>query len=131
MRTKSVTRTGVTAIPDVRNANGHRRRQLRKWLRAQQRPCWICVAFGKSGTIDYSLPARHPLSFEVDELVPVSKGGDPLSRSNVDAAHRCCNEWRSNKSVEEVMRIARARRAGKQPPGTMSVRGVTSHLSEL
>lgn len=88
------------------------------------------MAFGKSGHIDYSLPARHPLSFEVDELVPVSKGGDPLSRSNVDATHRCCNEWRGNRSVEEVMHIARSHRSCKQPPAVVSVRGVTSHLSD-
>lgn len=37
------------------------------------------------------------MSFEVDELVPVSKGGDPLDRANVDAAHRVCNERKGNR----------------------------------
>ena len=98
-----------------RRANGHRRDMTVKWVRSQRRPCWICVAFGKSGAIDYSLPAGHPYAFECDELVPVSRGGSPFSRSNVDAAHRCCNQWRSNKTVEEVMRIARKRAGGKRP----------------
>jgi len=89
-----------------RYANGTRRTKLRRWLRSQGRPCWICRAFGRDGTIDYSLPARHPLSFEVDELVPVSLGGDPLDPFNVDATHRCCNQWRSNRSVAEVLEAA-------------------------
>lgn len=113
------------AKANPRKANGNARRKLRSWLKAQGRPCWICQAFGLDGTIDYSLPARHPLSFEVDELVPVSKGGSPFDRNNVDAAHRRCNQWRGNKSVSEVMRIARS--GGSTPqPATLSVRGTTS-----
>lgn len=50
--------------------------------------------------IDYSLPSGHPMSFEVDELVPVSRGGDPLDFSNVAAAHRICNQKRGNKPVQ-------------------------------
>ena len=122
-----------------RRANGHRRNQLRDWLKAQHRPCWICRAFGKSGTIDYTLPAGHPYSFEVDELIPVSRGGSPLKSSNVDAAHRCCNQWRGNKSVEQVMAMGRQARipssipvgrARPKPTRAPSVRGVTSHLSD-
>lgn len=94
------------AATNKRRTNGHRRTQLSLWLRSQGRPCWICRAFGKQGAIDYSLPPGHPYCFEVDELVPVSLGGDPYDRDNVDAAHRCCNQWRGNKSVEEVLRLA-------------------------
>lgn len=92
---------------NARRTNGHRRTQLRTWLMSQGRTCWICRAFGRRGTIDYSLPPGHPYSFEVDELVPVSLGGDPLDPNNVDAAHRICNQWRSNKTVEQVLTIAR------------------------
>ena len=74
-----------------RNSNGHRRRQLRKWLASLGNPCGIC---GKP--IDYSLPPGHPMSFEVDEIVPVSLGGDPLDKGNVQASHRICNERKSN-----------------------------------
>ena len=111
-----------------RRANGTRRTALRSWLRSQGRPCWICRAFGRSGTIDYSLPAGHPFSFEVDELVPVSKGGNPLLRANVDAAHRCCNQWRSDKSVSQVLALARTKSATLPP--VESVQGVTSSLSD-
>ena len=46
-----------------RSSNGNARRKLRRWLASQQLPCAIC-----GQPIDYSLPARHPRSFEVDDL---------------------------------------------------------------
>jgi hypothetical protein len=58
----------------------------------------------------HSLPPTHPDSFEVDHLVPVNMGGNLYDRDNIDATHRCFNQWRSNRSVEEVMEIARLRR---------------------
>ena len=33
----------------------------------------------------------------MDELLPVSRGGNPLDYSNVDAAHRICNQRRGNR----------------------------------
>ena len=45
---------------------------------------------------DYSLPAGHPMSFEVDEIVPVSKGGDPLDFENTQPTHRVCNQRKGN-----------------------------------
>ena len=91
-----------------RVTNGNARRRVVAWLRSQERGCWICRAFGRPDAIDYSLPAGHPRSFECDELVPVSKGGSPTDPRNVDATHRVCNEWRGNRSVAEVIAIARA-----------------------
>ena len=77
-----------------RYANGNARRKVRAWLKAQGAPCHICGM-----PIDYSLPAGDPMSFEVDEIVPVSKGGSPIERGNVAAAHRICNERRGNKPL--------------------------------
>lgn len=77
-----------------RSSNGNARRKVRKWLRDQGRPCHIC-----GQAIDYTLPAGHPMSFECDELVPVSRGGSPYDPANVDAAHRICNEKRGNKPL--------------------------------
>ena len=103
---------GAMARPRARNSNGSARRKVRAWLRAQGRGCWICRAFGRPDAIDYSLPAGHPLSFEVDELVPFSLGGSATDPRNVDAAHRCCNEWRGNRTVAEVLAIAREGKVG-------------------
>jgi len=79
------------ANTDPRKQNGNEWRKLHKRLRAEQRPCHLC-----GQPIDYTLPAGHPWSFEVDHLVPISRGGDPYDYANVDAAHRICNQRRGN-----------------------------------
>lgn len=72
--------------------NGTRRRKLRARLKAQGNPCAIC-----GQPIDYSLPSGDPLSFEVDEIIPVSLSGNELDINNVQAAHRICNQRKGNK----------------------------------
>ena len=67
-------------------------------------PCHLCHL-----PIDYSLTTyvdptdgkvkRHPMSFELDELVPVSRGGSPFDIDNVAPAHRICNQRRGNKAL--------------------------------
>lgn len=90
-----------------RRANGYRRDALRKRVAAMGLPCHIC---GKP--IQYDLTTwvdpkdgkvkRHPMSFELDELVPVSKGGSPLDPENVAPAHRICNARRGNKPLHKI-----------------------------
>lgn len=69
-------------------------------------PCGICK--GRLGPIHYDEPsdAKHPLSFVIDEVVPVSKWkqyGYHSPRevaedwSNLQAAHYCCNQAKGNK----------------------------------
>lgn len=74
---------------------------------AEGRPCAIC---GKP--IDYSLDwwvdpkdgkrKRHPLSAEVDEIIPISRGGSPIEYENLQMAHRICNQRRGNKPMESI-----------------------------
>ena len=57
--------------------------------------------------IDYSLDwyidpkdgkrKRHPMSPEIDEIVPVSLGGSPTDPRNLRVVHRLCNQRRGNK----------------------------------
>ena len=98
-----------------RRTNGAARDKVRARLRAEGRGCWICKAFGRPDRIDYDLPPTHPGAFEVDELVPVSKGGSPLEYDNLAATHRRCNQWRSNKSVQEVLLLARGAATNNKP----------------
>lgn len=97
-----------------RYANGARRRALSARVKAMGMPCWICGL-----PIDPMRKAGDPLAFELDELVPVSKGGSPTDPRNVAGAHRCCNQWRGNRSVaqvEAVRREARERFGGWRSP---------------
>lgn len=66
-----------------------------------QLPCHIC-----GRPIDYDLPSGTPGSFEIDEIIPVSKwqyGGFSSPRSaaecweNLAPAHRLCNQLKSNR----------------------------------
>ena len=68
-------------------------------------PCQIC-----DEPIDYGLPYLHPRAFEVDEKVPFSRGGSPYDLDNTGPAHRECNQWKSDMTLQE----ARAKLARKR-----------------
>ena len=54
-------------------------------------PCGIC-----NHDIDYDLPYLDPMSFVVDHIVPIARGGlDTLE--NKQAAHRACNQVKAAK----------------------------------
>ena len=79
-----------------RYANGNARRKLRRRWAAIGAPCALC-----GRPIDYSLgfvtdprtgkKRMHPMAFVVDEIVPVSKGGNPLDFANTQPTHWICN----------------------------------------
>ena len=83
---------------NVRYKNGSKRRELRKSLLRTQSTCALC---GKP--IDKTLHYLNPMAPEVDEIVPVSRGGDPLDRRNLQLVHRICNPRRGNKPMKEVL----------------------------
>lgn len=77
-----------------RHANGWRRQQVVARVLAAYDTCHLC-----GRPVDKSLPPGLPGSPEVDEIIPVSKGGSPYLFSNCRLAHRWCNRVRSNHSV--------------------------------
>lgn len=74
-----------------RYANGQRRRVLRKRVLAAYDTCALCGL-----AVDKTLPLTDPGAAEVDEIIPVSLGGDPLAWSNVQLVHRACNQRKGN-----------------------------------
>lgn len=98
-----------------RYQNGNLRRKNRARLKAAGGPCGICR--GRLGPIHYDEPsdARHPLSFVVDEIHPVSKwrqyGYDSPEAAaadfdNLQAAHWICNARKGNRTGTEAQRVA-------------------------
>ena len=77
--------------PNMRNRNGHRRRQVREQVLAEEDLCGIC-----RHPVDKELPHGLPGSAEVDEIQPVSLGGNPYDRANCRLVHRICNQRRGN-----------------------------------
>jgi 5-methylcytosine-specific restriction endonuclease McrA len=79
----------TTANP--RYANGHRRRNLRTRILREETHCGIC-----GGEVDKTIPTPDPMSAEIDEIIPISQGGDPLDRANCQLTHRICNRCKSS-----------------------------------
>lgn len=89
-----------------RSANGNLRRKYRARLKGMDAPCGICG--GRLGRIHYEEPSdsRHPLSFVIDEIIPVSRWKEfgyesaeaaAQDWNNVQAAHWICNAAKSNR----------------------------------
>lgn len=84
-----------------RNANGHRRRQLRARVLREETLCGLCGEF-----VDKTIPTPDPMSPEVDEIIRIRDGGDPLDRANCRLTHRHCNRYRDvGSKTPEVKRV--------------------------
>lgn len=80
------------ASNNPRYQNYSARVALRNQVKSLGLPCALC-----GQPIDYSLPAGDPWSYELDEIVPVSRGGSPIDFNNVQPVHRYCNQKKGNK----------------------------------
>lgn len=80
------------ASSNPRYAQYNMRVSVRNRVRALGMPCALC-----GQPIDYSLPSGHPMSYELDEIVPISMGGSPVDIENVQPAHRICNQKKGNR----------------------------------
>ena len=108
-------------MTNPRYANGTLRRKHRQRLKAMGAECGICK--GLLGAIHYEEPsnAQHPLSFVVDEIIPISKWQQAGYRSkreaaedfnNLQAAHWICNARKSDKLNYTLAGAAGGRDAG-------------------
>lgn len=77
---------------DPRKRNPAVRRQLRARVFANSDVCAIC-----GYQVDKSLAPFTPESPEVDEIIPVARGGDPYQFENLQLTHRKCNRQKSDK----------------------------------
>jgi 5-methylcytosine-specific restriction endonuclease McrA len=97
----------MSSKANPRWSNGTLRRKHRRYFQAMQAPCGICR--GRLGPIHYDEPSdsKHPLSFVIDEIHPVSKWevygyNTPAEAAqdinNLQAAHYICNSLKGNKA---------------------------------
>lgn len=97
-----------------RYANGALRRRHRARFKAAGSPCGICQ--GRYGAIHYDEPSdsKHPFSFVIDEIIPISlwkQYGYNSARAaaedtaNLQAAHYICNAMKSNKVGYSIPKI--------------------------
>ena len=109
----------MSKAANVRQSNGHRRRRLRKRVLAHYSTCHLC-----DEPVNKALHHLHPLAPEVDEITPVSHGGDPLAWGNVQLAHRICNQRRGDKRITNQLRAELRRQ--RQQDRTTDTQPVTS-----
>lgn len=91
----------MAAAANPRRANSSMRNKLRARVLREESICWLCGL-----PVNKSLPHGQPGSPEIDEVVPVSKGGSPFERSNCRLAHRICNQKRGNKPPDHGKVVA-------------------------
>jgi hypothetical protein len=86
-----------------RYKNGTLRRKHRERLKAMGLPCHIC---GRPIMYDQPSDYKHPWSFVIDEIIPVSRWKEYGYNSpeavaqdwnNLAPAHYCCNAKKRNK----------------------------------
>lgn len=71
------------------------RDQHRAAIKRERPDCGICQQ-----PIDYTLPHLDPMSYVVDHVVPLNKGGSD-EIENKQAAHRSCNRTKSDTVAED------------------------------
>lgn len=94
--------------PNPRRQNGHRRNQLRARVLARDNHCWAPFC---GQPVDKTLPPGLDASPEVHEIIPVSRGGDPLSLDNCVLTHRACNRSIGNRTPNELHELAQPKQA--------------------
>lgn len=70
--------------------------KARRQVLAESDVCALCGL-----PVDKHLKFPHPMSATVDHIIPVSKGGHPADRQNLQLAHLICNQVKASKLVIE------------------------------
>lgn len=116
MKTEGIEKDPRPSKSNPRSQNGALRRKNRARLKAMGLPCHIC---GKPIHYDEPSDSKHPYSYVVDELIPVSRWqefGYKSPRavaedfSNLAPAHYICNQRKSNHTPTEMARLAKPKR---------------------
>lgn len=94
-KAKTITYQQKYDMTDPRKKHYRERVKIKKRFASLNYPCALC-----GRPIDYSLHYLHPGACELDEIIPVSKGGSAVELSNLQPVHRKCNQLKSNRSIK-------------------------------
>ena len=86
-----------TSAKNPRRLRPSLRDTLRKRVIATYDTCAIC---GRE--VDKTLHYLDPLAPEVDEIIPVSRGGSPYDWDNLQLGHRICNQRKGAKMAGDI-----------------------------
>ena len=102
-------------VNNPRRANSTARNRVVARVKREESTCWICkeevdltlgFQFGKHGAKCRKPDCRgcvpDPMRAEIDEVIPISRGGSPYDRKNCRLAHRICNQRRGNKIIGQL-----------------------------
>ena len=87
-------------MSNPRRSNSTTRNRIRAIVLNEEDTCHLC-----GGPVNKRLTHGLPGSPEVDELIPVAHGGDPLKRTNCRLAHRWCNRKRGTVPVATAQQL--------------------------
>lgn len=104
-----------------RYQNGAARRKCKARHIAAEGPIPICPLCGKP--IDLTLKTPHPLSCELDEIIPYSRGGSPTSYDNTQLTHRICNQRKSNKIIANTTGHQNTKKNNHKTPSQSAANG--------
>lgn len=96
------------------NGNGHRRRELKARVKAEETHCALCGKW-----VDKTLHHLEPMAAVVDEDIPRSRGGSQYSRDNCHLMHRRCNRWKGTMTLAEA-RAKLHTRGGPEPTNVIA-----------
>ena len=69
----------------------------KKKILATQSVCAIC-----GQPVNKNIRFPDPMSPTIDHIIPIDKGGHPSDISNLQLAHLCCNNRKSDKLIPSV-----------------------------
>lgn len=95
-------------MSNPRYHNGNQRRKYRARFKAMNAPCGICK--GRFGPIHYEEPSdsKHPLSFVIDEIYPVSR----WKEAGYTSAHAACSDWNNLQAAHYICNARKGARVG-------------------
>lgn len=82
--------------------NGRPYRRLVAAVKALGDPCARC-----GHNIDPALDPRHPMSFTLDHVVPLARGGSLLDPANARSMHRRCNSAKGARLGPQPLKTSR------------------------